>query len=75
MFWVPVRSYEPSKLCVVLAPHAMQECDEFLVDIHDDPIRGHRAASFAVGDWVWLRLCHHAPIVAATTVRPPQESA
>ncbi|WVZ63072.1 hypothetical protein U9M48_012737 [Paspalum notatum var. saurae] len=35
--------------------------------------RGHRDLSFAVGDWVWLRLRHHAPAslqVAKGKLRP-----
>jgi transposase InsO family protein len=65
------RTYTPSEIRVVAVAQNLQERDEFLQDVrlrleqaqqvakHQYDTR-HRAVSFAVGDWVWLRL-HHRP--------------
>jgi transposase InsO family protein len=66
-----LRSYDASEVKVVAMAQTLAERDEFLQDVrlrleqaqqvakllYD---RCHRDVSFAVGDWVWLRL-HHRP--------------
>jgi hypothetical protein len=66
-----LRSYDASGLRVVAVARNLAERNEFLQDVrlrlqqaqqvaklqYD---RRHRAVTFAVGDWVWLRL-HHRP--------------
>jgi len=67
-----IRSYEPGETRVAAVAKNMADRDEFLADVryrleqaqavqkaHYD--KAHRAVSYAVGDWVWLRLRHCAP--------------
>jgi hypothetical protein len=67
-----IRSYEPSQTRVAAVAQNMAHRDEFVADVryrleqaqavqkaHYD--RVHHAVSYAVGDWVWLRLRHRAP--------------
>jgi len=67
-----IRSYEPGETRVAAVAKNMADRDEFLADVryrleqaqavqkaHYD--KAHRAVSYVVGDWVWLRLRHRAP--------------
>jgi hypothetical protein len=67
-----IRSYEPGDTRVAALAQTMAERDELLADVrlrleqaqalykrHYD--KHHRAVTFSVGDWVWLRLRHRAP--------------
>ena len=58
----------------------MADWDEFLADVHYrlEQIqavqkchydKGHRAVSYSVGDWAWLRLRHRAPVSLPTVTR------
>ena len=64
-----IRSYEPGETRVAAIAKSMADRDEFLEDVryrleqaqavqklHYDKL--HRQVSYAVGDWVLLRLCH-----------------
>jgi len=67
-----IRSYEPGESRVATVARTMAEHDAFLTDVkyrleqaqatqkkyYD---KAHRAVSYAVGDWVLLRLRHRAP--------------
>jgi hypothetical protein len=66
-----LRSYDASEIRVVAVAQNLAERDEFLQDVRvrleqaqqeakRQYDRQHRAVTFAVGDWVWLRL-HHRP--------------
>ena len=67
-----IRSYEPGETRVAAVAKSMAEREELLADARarleqsQDVYRRtynkhHRELSFAVGDWVWLRLRHRAP--------------
>ena len=67
-----IRSYEPGETRVAAVVKSMAEREEMLADARarleqsQDVYRRvynkhHRELSFAVGDWVWLRLRHRAP--------------
>jgi len=75
-----IRSYEPGETRVPAVAKNMADRDEFLADVryrleqiqavqkcHYD--KGHRAVSYSVGDWAWLRLRHRAPVSLPTVTR------
>jgi transposase InsO family protein len=66
-----LRSYDASEVRVVAVAQTLAERDEFLQDVRLRLEQAqqvaklqydghHRAVTFSVGDWVWLRL-HHRP--------------
>jgi hypothetical protein len=66
-----IRSYDTSEIRVVAVAQTLAELDEFMQDVRlrleqaqqlakQQYDRGHRAITFAVGGWVWLRP-HHRP--------------
>ncbi|XP_039855366.1 uncharacterized protein LOC120713480 [Panicum virgatum] len=75
-----IHSYEPGETRVAAVAKNMADRDKFLADVryrleqaqavqkrHYD--KGHRDVSYAVGDWVWLRLRHRAPASLPTVTR------
>ena len=67
-----IRSYEPGETRVAVVAKNMADRDKFLADVHyyleqaqavqkAHYDKAHRAVSYVVGDWVWLRLQHRAP--------------
>jgi hypothetical protein len=64
-----IRSYEPGETRVATVAKHMAERDEFLADVRHRLEQAqtvykrfydnhHRDVRYAVGNWVWLRLCH-----------------
>nr|CAB3494457.1 unnamed protein product [Digitaria exilis] len=73
-----IRSYEPGETRVAAVAKTMADRDEFLADVHyrleeaqavqkKFYDKGHRMVTYAVGDWVWLRLRHLFPASLPTT--------
>lgn len=80
-----IRSYEPGETRVAAVAKSMSERDELLADararleqaqaVYKKFYDKHRReVRYAVGDWVWLRLRHHAPaslhVVTKGKLRP-----
>jgi hypothetical protein len=75
-----LREYDLGECRVPAVTQSMTEREEFLSDVrarleqaqavakraYD---RGHRAVSFSLGDWVWLRVRHRSPATLSAVMR------